>query len=99
MRYATLLIRYLGHIDVYKVHHHGSKYSSNLYFLRKIMPEFAMISVGDGNKFRHPTHGAINRLNDPGVRVERIFQTEEGRGAKRHRGQRPGRDHHRRRQL
>ncbi|MCX6339215.1 MAG: MBL fold metallo-hydrolase [Candidatus Aureabacteria bacterium] len=68
------------HIDVYKVHHHGSRYSSNLYFLRKIMPEFAMISVGDGNKFRHPTRGAINRLNDSGVRVEKIFQTEKGAG-------------------
>jgi len=68
------------HIDVYKVHHHGSKYSSNLYFLQKIMPEFAMISVGDGNPFRHPTRAALNRLNDPSVHVVRIFQTEEGEG-------------------
>lgn len=66
------------HVDVYKVHHHGSRHSSNLYFLQKIMPEFAMISVGDGNYFRHPTQGAINRLNDSTVHVERIFQTENG---------------------
>lgn len=68
------------HIDVYKVHHHGSRYSSNLYFLQKIMPEFAMISAGDGNKFRHPTRAALKRLNDPSVHVVRIFQTEEGAG-------------------
>lgn len=65
-------------IDVCKIHHHGSRHSSNLHFLQRIMPEFAMISVGDGNYFRHPTQGAIDRLNDPSVRVERIFQTEKG---------------------
>ncbi len=68
-------------IDVYKVHHHGSRYSSNLYFLRKIMPEFAMISIGDNNPFGHPTRAALKRLNDPGVHVTRIFQTEGGDGA------------------
>ena len=66
------------HIDVYKVHHHGSQHSSDLHFLQNVMPEFAMISVGDGNDFRHPTQGAINRLNDPTVHVKRIFQTEKG---------------------
>lgn len=65
-------------IDVLKVHHHGSRHSSNLYFLQRIMPEFAMISVGDWNYFRHPTQAAIDRLNDPTVGVERIFQTERG---------------------
>jgi len=68
-------------IDVYKVHHHGSRYSSNLYFLRKIMPEFAMISMGDDNPFGHPTRAVLKRLNDPGVHVTRIFQTESGDGA------------------
>jgi len=66
------------HIDVLKVHHHGSRRSSNLYFLQRIMPEFAMISVGDGNYFRHPTQAVIDRLNDPSVGVRRIFQTERG---------------------
>jgi len=68
------------YVDVYKVHHHGSAYSSNLYFLQKIMPEFAMISVGDGNGFGHPSRGALKRLNDPSVHVVRIFQTENGDG-------------------
>jgi len=68
------------HIDVYKVHHHGSRHSSNLYFLQKIMPEFAMISMGDGNPFGHPTQAVLNRLNDPSVHALRIFQTEKGNG-------------------
>lgn len=67
-------------VDVYKVHHHGSRFSSNLYFLQKIMPEFAMISMGDRNSFWHPTQAALDRLNDPSVHVMRIFQTEKGRG-------------------
>lgn len=65
------------HVDVFKVHHHGSRHSSNLHFLQSIMPEFAMISVGV-NYFRHPTQSAIDRLNDPAVHVGRIFQTEKG---------------------
>lgn len=69
------------HIDVYKVHHHGSRSSSNRYFLRKIMPEFATISVGEDNPYGHPTRAVLKRLNDPGVRVTRIFQTENGDSA------------------
>ncbi|MCX6354044.1 MAG: MBL fold metallo-hydrolase [Candidatus Aureabacteria bacterium] len=69
------------YIDVYKVHHHGSRYSSNLCFLEEIMPEFAMISVGAGNGFGHPSKAVLNRLNDATVHVMRIFQTERGAGA------------------
>jgi competence protein ComEC len=68
------------HIDVYKVDHHGSKYGSSLNFLKNMMPEFAVIMVGDNNSYGHPTQEAINRLNDPTVHVQRIFQTETGAG-------------------
>lgn len=69
------------HIDVYKVHHHGSRSSSNMHFLKKIMPEFATISVGDDNPYGHPTRTVLKRLNDPSVHVTRIFQTQSGDGA------------------
>jgi len=67
------------HIDVYKVDHHGSKYGSSLNFLKNMMPEFAVIMVGS-NGYGHPTQETINRLNDPTVHVQRIFQTETGAG-------------------
>jgi len=66
-------------IDVLKVDHHGSNSSSPLSFLQNVLPEFAVIMVGH-NSYGHPTQGAIDRLNDPTVRVQGIFQTEPGSG-------------------
>ncbi len=66
-------------IDVLKVDHHGSKYSSPITFLQNVLPEFAVIMVGQ-NSFGHPTQETIDRLNDPTVRVQKILQTEAGAG-------------------
>ncbi|MEI6632970.1 MAG: MBL fold metallo-hydrolase [Chlamydiota bacterium] len=66
-------------IDVLKVDHHGSNSSSPLSFLQNVLPEFAVIMVGH-NSYGHPTQGAIDRLNDPSVHVQKIFQTETGSG-------------------
>src|SRR5262249_27294420 len=38
----------VGEVEVYKVHHHGSRYSSNLAWLNTIKPIVAIISTGDG---------------------------------------------------
>ncbi|MDD5557172.1 MAG: MBL fold metallo-hydrolase [bacterium] len=66
-------------IDIYKVHHHGSRYSSNLYFLKKIMPEFALVSTFGSS---HPYQEPFDRLNHADVHVTRIFQTRDsGSGA------------------
>jgi len=65
-------------IDIYKVHHHGSASSSGQTFLNNIRPEYAVISVGDGNSYGHPTQQALDRLNKAGVRI--IYQTEKGAG-------------------
>ena len=40
--------------DVIKVGHHGSKYSSSKLFLEKVTPKYAIISVGEGNSYKHP---------------------------------------------
>jgi beta-lactamase superfamily II metal-dependent hydrolase len=48
-------------IDVLKVAHHGSKYSSDQSFLQKIKPKYALISVGE-NKYGHPAPDVITRL-------------------------------------
>lgn len=49
-------------IDVLKVAHHGSKYSSSLEFLEKTTPSYAIISVGKNNSYDHPSSETINNL-------------------------------------
>lgn len=55
---------------VLKVGHHGSENSTSYVFLREIMPEYAIISVGDNN-YGHPTEEALSRLRDADVKVYR----------------------------
>lgn len=49
-------------IDVLKVAHHGSKYSTGTYFVQKTNPKYAVISVGE-NKYGHPTPEVLDRLH------------------------------------
>ena len=56
---------------VLKVGHHGSENSTTYPFLREIMPEYAVISVGNDNSYGHPTDDALSRLRDAGVKVYR----------------------------
>lgn len=54
--------------DVLKVGHHGSKTSTGTLFLKKIMPEYAVISVGN-NSYGHPSPEVVERLADIGAKV------------------------------
>lgn len=56
---------------VLKVGHHGSDTSTTYPFLRKVMPEYAVISVGEGNSYGHPTEDTLSRLRDADVKVYR----------------------------
>lgn len=56
---------------VLKVGHHGSSNSTTYSFLREIMPEYAVISVGSDNSYGHPTEEALSRLRDAEVTVFR----------------------------
>ena len=56
---------------VLKVGHHGSETSTTYPFLREIMPKFAIISVGEGNSYGHPTDDTLSRLRDADVKVYR----------------------------
>lgn len=56
---------------VLKVGHHGSESSTTYPFLREIMPEYAVISVGTGNSYGHPTEDTLSRLRDADVKVYR----------------------------
>ncbi len=54
-----------------KVGHHGSETSTSYVFLREVMPEYAVISVGEGNTYGHPADDTLSRLHDADVKVYR----------------------------
>lgn len=58
-------------IDVLKVAHHGSRYSSSKEFLEETAPEFIVISCGKGNDYGHPHNEALNRLQNTGAEIYR----------------------------
>jgi hypothetical protein len=68
----------VGQVEVYKVNHHGSRYSSNPVWLQKIKPKIGIISCGDGNKHHHPTSECLDRLHAAGITT---YWTERGNGA------------------
>jgi competence protein ComEC len=55
------------------VSHHGSKYSSNLFFLEKVAPKISVVEVGK-NSYGHPAKEALDRLKKVG---SQIFNTYE----------------------
>lgn len=57
-------------VDVLKVAHHGSKYSTSDYFLEKATPLLAVIQVGK-NSYGHPTEEVLTRLNNSGIKILR----------------------------
>lgn len=60
--------------DVLKMPHHGSRYSS-VAFLAAVAPRAVLVSVGAGNRYRHPDRGLLDGLAAAGVLVRR---TDEG---------------------
>jgi competence protein ComEC len=57
--------------EVLKVGHHGSSTSSTARFLRAVQPEVALVSVGAGNAYRHPSPHVIDALAASGASVLR----------------------------
>ena len=60
----------LPDLEVLVAGHHGSRGSSSWDFLRAVMPETALISVGS-NSYGHPTDEALRRLVLAGAKVYR----------------------------
>jgi beta-lactamase superfamily II metal-dependent hydrolase len=76
----SLLASSAGDVDVLHVGHHGSTTSTNQTLVDTLKPEQAVISLGDGNSYGHPTQGVLDRL-DAAATVDTIWQTEAGTGA------------------
>lgn len=57
----------LTDVEILKVGHHGSKYSTTWAFLQYCQFETAVISCGKGNPYGHPTSETLGRLEDSGV--------------------------------
>lgn len=60
--------------EILKVGHHGSDTSSSKEFLDAIAPDYALISVGLGNKHEHPIKSTMDKLLERNIDV---FRTDE----------------------
>lgn len=61
--------------DVLKVAHHGSKGSSTIDFLEKVQPEYAVISAGKNQKYKHPSAETLMALQDINMDIK-LFRTD-----------------------
>ncbi|WP_319023740.1 ComEC/Rec2 family competence protein [Paraclostridium bifermentans] len=58
-------------IDLIKIGHHGSHSSSSQDFLKKVTPEYAVITCGKDNKYGHPHKETMDTLKDMNIEVHR----------------------------
>ena len=56
---------------VLKIAHHGSKYATSEDFLKRVKPEYAVISCGAWNRYGHPSQTVLDHLRAAGVKVYR----------------------------
>lgn len=52
----------LENLTVLKVSHHGSNTGTSPNFLKQIKPEYSIISVGENNRFNHPSKDSLETL-------------------------------------
>ncbi len=63
-----MLRRYPGlGVDILKVAHHGSAFSTGEAFLKSVAPSYAVISCGRNNSYGHPAPRVIDLLEDSGI--------------------------------
>lgn len=62
-----------GDVEVLKVAHHGGQESTSDDFLSVVKPEYAIISVGEGNSYNHPRQITLDRL---AVYTSNVYRTD-----------------------
>ena len=72
-----------GKVDVLKVSHHGSYSANGKRFYNRIMPEYAVISVGNSNRYGHPHRETLGILKERNIKFFRtdndgtiVFETD-----------------------
>lgn len=60
----------VGHVDIYKVAHHGSRFQ-DLTLMKELSPSLALISAGEGNSYGHPADSTIAALEHLHAKVLR----------------------------
>ncbi len=61
----------LPDLEILVAGHHGSKTSTSLELLKATCPEIVLISVGEDNRYGHPTEETLGRLSIFGCKVYR----------------------------
>ena len=57
--------------DVLKLGHHGSNTSNSERFLYEVMPQYAVITCGEGNSYGHPHQEVLDRVLRQGIQPVR----------------------------
>ncbi|MBN1192373.1 MAG: ComEC/Rec2 family competence protein [Coriobacteriia bacterium] len=65
----------LGEVEVLKVPHHGSVNGLSAEGLAAWSPAYALISVGEGNDFDHPSRETLDLLESSGVKILRTDES------------------------
>lgn len=78
----SILKRYVNNkeilrADIIKVAHHGSKTSSSEEFINTVSPKYAVIGVGQNNKFGHPSESVIKNLKKKNIQIYRTDKMGE----------------------
>ena len=61
-------------VDILKVAHHGSRFSSSLEFLQEVQPGISVISCGENNVYGHPHEETLERLRKVGSDVNITYE-------------------------
>jgi beta-lactamase superfamily II metal-dependent hydrolase len=64
------------HYRIFKISHHGSRFSTSLELLKRLQPDEVWISAGVGNSFGHPSLDVLRSLATPG-RSWQLFRTDQ----------------------
>jgi competence protein ComEC len=62
--------------EILHIGHHGSRTATDPSWLKAVHPKFAVISVGRGNRYGHPTREVLDRLSE--MRIPTFRTDREG---------------------